>query len=136
LEDLEKTQSYRPVITQFLKYASLGLFTYLIYGGLCSLALLIGLNAMLAIVFGFAGATGFSFFFSNKIFSPDYSNSRNLSKALSRFIPAVLFNLFLVMMFNNLISRSFFDGLGSVLTAPLVPAVINFFVMKYLVFRV
>jgi hypothetical protein len=133
---LETHQRFSLEFIQAFKFFSLGVFGYLLYSGLCILSLHVGLSEVLAILFSFAGVTSFNFFLLKKIFQPDYLNSQNMSRTLSRFIPAALLNLLLVLLCNNLISRIFIAGLGSVLAAPLIPAFINFFVMKYLVFRV
>lgn len=130
------TQQYRFTLRQLIKYAPLSLFTYLIYSGLCTLALLIDLNQILAIIIAFVAATSFNFLLSKKIFVPYYLNSQNASRTLSRYISAALFNLLLVLIFNSFISRNFSAGLGSALIAPFIPTFLNFFIMKYLVFRV
>ena len=136
MEELVKKKQPKLILAQLLKYAALSIFTYLVYSGLSTLALIVGLDEIAAIVFGFVGATSFNFFLARIIFLSDHLGSKSNSRVPIKFILAVLFNLLLVLAFNSFISRSFFSGLASVLTAPLVPAVINFFVLKYLVFRV
>ncbi len=135
MEELVKTKKFSLTLRQLTKYGLLSLLTYLVYSGICTLLLMAGASQILAITLGFTGATSFNFFLSRKIFLPNDSDNQSTIRSLSRFIPAVLFNLCLVLVFNSLISKNFVSGLGSVLAAPFIPALINFFVMKYLVFN-
>ena len=122
--------------TQMLRYAVVGIATYVLFVSLTTLLVFLNLNSSASIVIAYIVGTIFNYALSAKWVYKAGDNPISLFGWKSvRYLAAAGFNLILILAINSAFLLYLRNEFLSLVLAPVISTVINFFVMKQVVFR-